>query len=84
MSFENINQVHILILIKFSLLLGHEATGTVVKCGPDAKIAIGSRVAVENHFYCGDCYTCKVNIIILLQTHVHTLKLLFNLKGKEG
>lgn len=41
---------------------GHEATGKVVKAGPKATISIGSRVAVENHFFCGDCYTCKVRI----------------------
>ena len=39
---------------------GHEATGTVVKTGPDASIKVGTKVAVENHFYCGECYTCKV------------------------
>ncbi|GAB1602889.1 uncharacterized protein LOC115212403 [Argonauta hians] len=38
---------------------GHECAGTVVKCGPNACVDIGQRVAVENHFYCGDCYQCK-------------------------
>jgi len=37
---------------------GHEATGTVVLTGPDSTVQVGSRVAVENHFYCGACYTC--------------------------
>lgn len=37
---------------------GHEATGTVVEVGPEATLKVGDRVAVENHFYCGDCYTC--------------------------
>jgi len=38
---------------------GHEATGTVVASGPLATIQVGAKVAVENHFYCGDCYTCR-------------------------
>jgi len=38
---------------------GHEATGTVVQLGPEATLKVGDRVAVENHFYCGDCYTCE-------------------------
>ena len=37
---------------------GHEAAGTVVKCGPEATIEIGAKVGVENHYYCGDCYLC--------------------------
>jgi len=38
---------------------GHEAMGTVVQLGPDATLQLGDRVAVENHFYCGSCYTCS-------------------------
>jgi len=38
---------------------GHEATGTVVRTGPEATIEVGARVAVENHFYCESCYTCE-------------------------
>ena len=53
---------------------GHEATGIVVKTGPDAGIEVGTRVAVENHFYCGDCYTCKVRAYIF--SHFSHLKLL--------
>jgi len=37
---------------------GHEAAGVVVAKGCDCKMEIGTRVAVENHFYCGECYTC--------------------------
>ena len=37
---------------------GHECAGTVVKCGPDAKIPAGTKVGVENHYYCGACYLC--------------------------
>ena len=55
-----------LILLKTSILIlqnatGHEATGVVVEVGDDVtELSIGSRIAIENHFYCGDCYTCKV------------------------
>ncbi|CAD5126036.1 DgyrCDS14211 [Dimorphilus gyrociliatus] len=38
---------------------GHECCGTVVKCGPESKLQIGDRVAVENHFFCGKCHQCK-------------------------
>ncbi|CAL1527444.1 unnamed protein product [Lymnaea stagnalis] len=37
---------------------GHETAGTVVKCGRDTKIPIGTKVGVENHFFCGVCYLC--------------------------
>nr|CAB3266482.1 sorbitol dehydrogenase-like [Phallusia mammillata] len=41
---------------------GHEATGIVVAKGSEVKrLEIGDRIAVENHFYCGDCYQCKIN-----------------------
>jgi len=32
-----------------------------VQAGPDAKLQVGDRVAVENHFYCGACYLCQTN-----------------------
>ncbi len=35
---------------------GHEATGTVVRTGPQSSLREGQRVAVENHFFCGSCY----------------------------
>ncbi|XP_013416562.1 uncharacterized protein LOC106178082 [Lingula anatina] len=38
---------------------GHETTGTVVRCGPEATIKEGQRVCVENHYFCGKCYQCK-------------------------
>ena len=38
---------------------GHESAGTVIKCGPDATVPVGTKVGVENHFYCGQCYQCK-------------------------
>ena len=49
---------------------GHEATGVVVKAGPEATVEVGTRVAVENHFYCGDCYTCEVGNCILQSSPV--------------
>ncbi|XP_013416550.1 uncharacterized protein LOC106178076 [Lingula anatina] len=38
---------------------GHETTGTVVRCGPEATIKEGQRVCVENHYFCGKCYQCE-------------------------
>lgn len=39
---------------------GHEATGVVIKVGDAVKdIQEGARIAIENHFFCGDCYSCK-------------------------
>lgn len=29
-----------------------------LRCGPDANLVVGTRVAIENHFYCGKCYQC--------------------------
>ncbi len=43
------------------LFAGHEATGVVVSVGSKVSIPIGSRIAIENHFYCGSCYTCNVS-----------------------
>ncbi|CAG5131396.1 unnamed protein product [Candidula unifasciata] len=37
---------------------GHECAGTVVKRGPNTDIPIGTKVGVENHFFCGECYQC--------------------------
>ena len=33
----------------------------IVAVGPDvpSDYAVGKRVCVENHFYCGDCYQCR-------------------------
>ncbi|KAL8585037.1 hypothetical protein ACOMHN_043673 [Nucella lapillus] len=39
---------------------GHECAGTVVKTGPGVTcVTVGDRVAVENHFFCGECFQCK-------------------------
>ena len=46
------------------VISGHEATGVVVQKGEDVRgLEIGSRIAIENHFYCEDCYSCKVIIL---------------------
>ena len=37
---------------------GHEAVGVVVKSGSNAILNVGDRIAVENHFYCGNCVMC--------------------------
>ena len=46
---------------RIPFITGHEAVGEVVAKGKDAdsKFTLGTRVAVENHFYCGDCFQCK-------------------------
>ena len=31
---------------------------SMLRSGPEATLQPGARVGVENHFYCGDCYTC--------------------------
>lgn len=38
---------------------GHETAGTVIKLGPNATLEVGTKVGVENHFYCGKCYQCE-------------------------
>jgi len=39
---------------------GHEAAGTVVKVGSDVvDVKEGDRLAIENHFFCEDCYSCE-------------------------
>ena len=37
---------------------GHEAVGHVIKPGKGTSLKVGDRVAVENHFYCDNCYMC--------------------------
>ena len=42
--------------------IGHEATGVVCKVGSDVKdIKVGARIAIENHFFCENCYSCNVS-----------------------
>uniref|UniRef100_K1PJ18 Protein FAM13B n=1 Tax=Magallana gigas TaxID=29159 RepID=K1PJ18_MAGGI len=48
------------VIASIPFMPGHECAGTVVKCGPDVKgVAVGARVGVENHYYCGECYQCQ-------------------------
>jgi len=46
------------VIAKVPFTPGHETAGLVVKCGPNTRFNIGTRVAIENHFYCGKCYQC--------------------------
>ncbi|XP_065912484.1 L-threonine 3-dehydrogenase-like [Dysidea avara] len=48
------------ILASVPLTPGHEMVGEVVAVGPNVppEYAIGKRVCVENHFYCGECFQC--------------------------
>ena len=49
-------------------ILGHEATGVVCKVGADVKdIKVGAKIAIENHFYCGNCYSCDVSLLFVLE-----------------
>lgn len=44
----------------FPRTMGHEVGGTVVEVGPDVEgLPIGTRVAVETHLHCGECYFCS-------------------------
>lgn len=45
-------------IAKLPFTPGHEAAGLVVKAGPETRMKVGTRVAVENHFFCGECYQC--------------------------
>ena len=48
------------VIASIPFIPGHECAGTVVKCGPGVeRVAVGDRVGVENHFYCGQCFQCK-------------------------
>ncbi|WP_052336578.1 zinc-dependent alcohol dehydrogenase [Nocardioides alkalitolerans] len=44
----------------FPVTMGHEVAGTVVEVGPHtAGPSVGTRVAVETHLSCGDCFFCR-------------------------
>ena len=52
------------LIAKVPFTPGHEVSGVVVKTGNKVKdLKIGSRVAIENHFYCGSdkCIQCRKN-----------------------
>lgn len=43
------------------VVLGHEASGTVIGVGPDVtRIKVGDRVALETHVPCEHCFMCRV------------------------
>lgn len=45
---------------KLPFIPGHEATGFITELGKDVTdLTVGTRIAIENHFYCGDCYSCE-------------------------
>ena len=48
------------VIAKTPFIPGHECVGIVVKGGTKTKMSLGTRIAVENHFYCGECYLCKI------------------------
>jgi len=46
------------VIAKVPFTPGHEAAGLVVKSGANTRFPVGTRVAIENHFFCGKCYQC--------------------------
>ncbi len=46
-------------VVEEPLVLGHEAAGTVVGCGPGSRRQVGQRVAVEPGRPCGICTQCR-------------------------
>jgi len=48
-------------IAKLPFTPGHEATGVVIQHGlnPREDLPIGTRVCVENHYYCGTCFQCN-------------------------
>lgn len=46
--------------MKLPYTLGHECSGVVTAVGENVKtVAVGDRIALETHIYCGECYQCK-------------------------
>ena len=45
---------------QYPFVLGHECCGIVTEVGSNVKtVAVGDRIAIETHIYCGECYQCK-------------------------
>lgn len=43
------------------LIMGHECAGEVVAVGPGvSQVAVGDRVALESHIFCGRCFACRM------------------------
>ncbi|XP_023016450.2 sorbitol dehydrogenase [Leptinotarsa decemlineata] len=48
-------------VVENPMVIGHEASGTVVKCGENVKtLKPGDRVAIEPGVPCRQCYLCKI------------------------
>ena len=46
--------------LSYPVTMGHEVAGTVVEVSPDTVgPAVGTRVAVETHLGCGECFWCR-------------------------
>lgn len=44
----------------FPRTMGHEVGGTVLEVGPQTDgLAVGTRVAMETHLHCGECWFCR-------------------------
>ena len=68
---------------KLPFIPGHEATGVITEVGKDVTdLTVGTRIAIENHFYCGDCYSCEVRVAFhfpllnLECMYVHTFEII--------
>ena len=46
---------------EFPRIIGHEIGGIIVEKGKSVKnLEVGDFVAIESHFWCNECYNCKV------------------------
>ncbi|KQY62440.1 zinc-dependent alcohol dehydrogenase [Nocardioides sp. Root140] len=45
--------------MRFPVTMGHEVAGIVVEADPMTRVAVGTRVAVETHLHCGECFFCR-------------------------
>ncbi|WP_209125152.1 zinc-binding dehydrogenase [Alkalihalobacillus sp. BA299] len=41
------------------LIMGHEFSGSITQIGPDEKLKVGDRVAINPLIHCGKCVTCR-------------------------
>src|SRR6185369_3752349 len=58
-----------------SNVLGHEAAGEVIECGPEAQVKVGDRVVVMPQNGCGMCALCQAGDHIHCRTPIDPLKL---------
>lgn len=46
--------------MRYPVTIGHETAGIVVETGPWTNgVRVGTRVAVESHLHCGQCFYCR-------------------------